>query len=64
MLDYIKNNEDLSQINAEEFKNKKDVTIGLWVGQSLTPNVNSDAVAKRRNINQVVTLSNFIVSLV
>lgn len=49
-LDYIKNNEDLSQINAEEFKNKKDVTIGLWVGQSLTPNVNSDAVAKRKNI--------------
>ena len=49
-LEYIKKRESLETLEAEQFSNSQELSIGLWVGQSLTPNTNKDAVSKKRNL--------------
>ena len=50
--------ESLETLEAE-FPNSQELSIGLWVGQSLTPNTNKDAVSKKRNLNLEIILFKF-----
>ena len=53
-LEYIRTHLDLSIIGCKNFSHTSPITIGLWVGQTLTPNKNNtgdkSAVHRRRNI--------------
>lgn len=53
-LEHIRTNVDLTIIGCESFSQTSPITIGLWVGQTLTPNKNNSgdksAVHRRQNI--------------
>lgn len=53
-LDYIRTSVDLSRIGCERFGQSGEITIGLWVGETLTPNRNNSddksAVKRKQNI--------------
>lgn len=49
-LDYIRSSENLNKIDASQFSNSNELSIGLWVGRSLTPNTNKDAVKKKQEL--------------
>jgi hypothetical protein len=49
-LEYIRSSENLNVIEASQFNNSSELSIGLWVGGSLTPNTNKDAVTKKKEL--------------
>lgn len=53
-LEHIRTDVDLSKIGCERFGQTGEITIGLWVGETLTPNKNRDgdksAVKRKENI--------------
>ncbi|MDC1260548.1 helicase-related protein [Pseudomonadota bacterium] len=49
-LEYIRSSENLNIIEASQFSNSIELSIGLWVGGSLTPNTNKDALIKKKEL--------------